>query len=84
MVFIKKLLLYYENELRSTTSTLEIKKIQASFEKVYNGPINNPIKRTPVEITINKNHVAHNPAKYTKHEPETIRFHEEIKNTITE
>ena len=46
--------------------------------------INNPIKRTPVEITINKNPVAYDPAKYTKHETETIRFHEEIKNIITE
>ena len=31
--FYEKLLLYYENEPRSATSTLEIKKIQDSFEK---------------------------------------------------
>ena len=47
--------------------------------KAYNGLIDNPIKRTPVEITINKNPVAYNPAKYTKHEPDTIRMYEETK-----
>ena len=60
--FYEKLLLYYENGLRSTTSTLEIKNT-GQFWKAYNGLIDNPIKRTPVEIRINKNPVACNPAK---------------------
>ena len=91
--FYEKLLLYYEIELRSATSTLEIKKIQDSFEKVYNGLIDNPIKRTPVEITINenpfaynqaKNTVAYKPAKYSEDEVDTIRLYEEIKKMIAE
>ena len=49
---------------------------------MYNGLIDNPIKRTPVERTITP--ITYNTAKYTKRELETIRFHEEIKNMIAE
>ena len=80
-MFFEKLLLNYEKKLTDATSTSEIKKIENSFIKVYDDLRDNPIKRTP---GIKKQEPPDYQLNYTIHEPETVRFYEEVEKIIPE